>query len=110
MNAKTAAATAALLGAAVGSTYVGLDESHDAYVLTAVDAGSECVVPDCRGWGGWDERHAPVDCLGIGVMGEADGGPRWNGCVSQPRAYMTGGQCLPSACVLPAGVDPLKKM
>ena len=110
MTPKTISATVAVSLASVTGGYVALDQSSATYVITSVDGGADCLVPDCRAWGGWDERHAPVDCRGVGPLGEPDGGPRWIGCVSRPREAMAGSQCIPAVCVVTAGVNPLEKV
>lgn len=81
--------------------------------LVTRDAGAECVIPDCRrvtGRLGWDSSHEAVDCLGVGPLGEADGGPRWRGCSVLPRAYSTGTACVASRCTVVAGEDPLSEV
>jgi hypothetical protein len=117
MNPKTITAAVAVSLASVTGGYVALDQSSATYRLIDPDVGvatesrpNGCLVPDCRGWGGWDEHHAEVDCRGTGPLGLPDGGPRWLGCVSEPAEAMTGKACLPSVCALAAGVDPLEKV
>lgn len=55
--------------------------------VTRVRAASKYVIPDCRKPdGGWDDHHAPVDCV------ELDGG--WRGCNVALRSQRVGTQCL----------------
>jgi hypothetical protein len=77
----------------------------DACVLSACDSlcaaatpirveTPTCRVPDCRtADGGWDEAHAPVDCLS-----SLGGAPAWRGCNVIPSAYASGAQCVPVEC------------
>lgn len=78
----------------------------------AADAGTECVVPDCRtllGRGAWDPQHEPVDCLAGGPY--AGGGvPAWRGCTVFRAEYAVGTRCLPSRCAVTAGEDPLEEV
>ena len=80
MNTKTIAGSIALTLAAAGAGYV--ETRPTVFLVTSTDGGSGCVIPDCRSRllpSGWDEQHAPVDCLAGGpyAMG---GPPRWRGC------------------------------
>lgn len=71
------------------------DKWQDAQPFAVVRAVSTHVIPDCRDEGGrWDDKHAPVDCLGVGPFGNQDGSPRWRGCNVTPREYATGAACL----------------
>lgn len=55
--------------------------------VTRVRTASKYVIPDCRRPdGGWDDHHAPVDCV------ELDGG--WRGCNVALRSQRVGTQCL----------------
>lgn len=75
-----------------------------------------CVLPNC--WtladGGWDDNAgapghtAAPNCMGIGPLGQRDGGPRWNGCNVIPSQYSTGTQCLPVECSVVAGDTPFE--
>jgi len=65
--------------------------------FTRVRSASSHVIPDCRSPdGGWDDNHAPVDCL----RRTEDGGTRWAGCNIIRRSEASGTQCLDS----PTGV------
>jgi hypothetical protein len=68
----------------------------DSNPFTRVRTASKHVIPDCReADGGWNDNHAPVDCLGTGQFGAWDSGaPEWRGCGVLPRALSTGTQCL----------------
>ena len=77
----------------------------------AVDAGTECVVPDCRtllGRGPWDDGHKPVDCLAGGPYALPDGRPVWRGCSIIRAEFAVGSSCLPARCSVVAGEDPLE--
>jgi hypothetical protein len=105
MNSKPIIAALAL--AAAGVTYVGTRPT--AFLVTSVDGGTGCVIPDCRDRllpSGWDEQHAPVDCLAVGpyAMG---GPPRWRGCAVMAAEYAVGTECLQARCSVTAGDDPL---
>lgn len=79
----------------------------------AADAGTECVVPDCRtllGRGQWDDRHEPVDCLAGGPYAPPDAGPVWRGCTVFRAEFAVGSRCLPSRCEITAGEDPLEEV
>lgn len=82
--AKTAKGDEAyVMTAGAGSTWVVLDESP-------------CVIPDCStADGGWDDDHAPVDCV-FQYPGESR---RWRGCNVGAAVYSSGAACLPSACL-----------
>lgn len=109
--------TAAVVTLSAGATVTtaALDANRPpptALVTRDAGAASACVIPDCRrvtGRLGWDSNHEAVDCLGVGPLGEADGGPRWRGCNVGPRQYMRGAACLPSRCTVIAGEDPLRE-
>jgi hypothetical protein len=105
MTPRTLAASAAIaLGAATG--YV---ETRPTQFLVTADAGTECVIPDCRNRllpSGWDEQHAPVDCLAGGPY-SAGGPPRWRGCSVMAAEFAVGAECLPARCSVVAGEDPL---
>lgn len=75
----------------------------DAVPVTIARSSSRYVIADCRDPdGGWDDKHAEVDCRAIGARGLPDGGPRWFGCNVLPRSVAVGTQCLdaPSGVVL----------
>lgn len=77
----------------------------------AADAGTECVIPDCRtllGRGPWDPQHEPVDCLAGGPYAPPDAGPVWRGCSVLRAEFAVGSRCLPSRCEVTAGEDPLE--
>jgi hypothetical protein len=78
------------------ATFSGVCAKWDAgNPFTRVRSASHFVIPDCRNTdGGWNDNHAPVDCLAAGARGLLDGGPRWFGCNVLPRASATGTQCL----------------
>lgn len=113
MNPKTLTA-AAVLSVATAGTGAYLDANRPPLALRiSVDAGAECVIPDCRtllGRGAFDPAHEPVDCLATGpyAMG-ADGGV-WRGCSVFRAEYATGTACLPSRCSVVAGEDPLEAL
>lgn len=109
MNTKTIAGSIALTLAAAGAGYV--ETRPTVFLVTSTDggSGSGCVIPDCRSRllpSGWDEQHAPVDCLAGGpyAMG---GPPRWRGCSVFAAEYAVGSECLPARCSVVAGADPL---
>lgn len=108
MNPKTIAASIAVTLASAG-TYVGTRPTE--FLVTAVDGGAPtgCVIPDCRSRllpSGWDEQHAPVDCLAGGPYSQG-GPPRWRGCSVMAAEYAVGAECLPALCSVVAGEDPL---
>jgi len=107
MNTKTIAGSIALTLAAAGAGYV--ETRPTVFLVTSTDGGSGCVIPDCRSRllpSGWDEQHAPVDCLAGGpyAMG---GPPRRRGCSVFAAEYAVGSECLPARCSVVAGADPL---
>lgn len=113
MNPRLATALASLAVAAVG-TGAALDANRPHLALRiALDAGTECVIPDCRtllGRGAWDDQHAPVDCLAGGPYAPSDAGPVWRGCTVFRSEYAVGAACLPARCSVVAGEDPLEVM
>lgn len=102
---------AAVSIAGVG-TVTALDANRPQLALRiALDAGTECVIPDCRtllGRGAWDEQHAPVDCLAGGPYAPPDAGPVWRGCTAFRAAHAVGFACLPVRCSVVAGENPLE--
>jgi len=105
MNSKSIIAAIAL-ASGVG-TYAVTRPTE--FLVTSTDGGTGCVIPDCHSWlllSGWDEQHAPVDCLAGGpyAMG---GPPRWRGCSVMAAEYAVGSECLPARCSVTAGDDPL---
>ena len=112
MKQKAQAVVASVVLALGG--VAGLDTFRpDAHTLLQQRADGGCVVPDCRTWfgrGAWNPAHEPVDCVGVGHLAMGADGGRWRGCVVMPAAYAKGGQCLPAACELPAGLDPFAEM
>lgn len=111
MNRLAPLAAALALAAAGTGTY--LDGHRPApRILVALDAGTECVIPDCRGFlgrGAWDEAHAPVDCMAVGPY-SPDGGPVWRGCVVMRAEYAVGTACLPARCSVIAGENPVQEV
>lgn len=78
-----------------GTAFVarGVDKGED--VLVVLEQ-TPCVIPDCSmPDGGWDDQHAPVDCL-FQYPGEPQ---RWRGCNVGARVYSSGAACLPAACL-----------
>lgn len=110
---KRLASVLAAVSLAAAGTGTYLDANRPApRILVALDAGTECVIPDCRtllGRGAWDEAHAPVDCMAVGPY-SPDGGPVWRGCVVFRAEYATGNQCLPSRCGVVAGENPMQEV
>lgn len=103
------ATKAGAVAVALGAALLGVDAAFPPRILAVMrGADGGCVIPDCRTLGGrgpWDDA-AEVDCRFVGPY-SADGGPRWRGCAVGRAEYAVGTACLPSACELPAGVDPL---
>jgi hypothetical protein len=100
-------AVAAVVGVAAG-TYV--ETRPRAFLVTSTDGGTGCAIPDCRSSlhvDGWDERHAPVDCLAGGPYSRG-GPPVWRGCSVFAAEFAVGSECLPSRCSVVAGEDPLE--
>lgn len=113
MNRHLAAALASLSVAAIG-TGAALDSNRPPLTLRiALDAGTECVIPDCRtllGRGAWDDQHAPVDCLAGGPYAPPDAGPVWRGCTVFRGEYAVGAACLPARCSVVAGENPTEEL
>ena len=110
-QALTAVAVTLSAGATV--TTAALDANRPpSRALVTLDAGTECVIPDCRrltGRLGWDPSHEPVDCLATGPYAQG-GAPAWRGCSVVRREYSTGTACVPARCSVIAGEDPLSEV
>jgi hypothetical protein len=107
MTPRTLAASAVLALTAAGGAYV--ETRPTRFLITSVDGGTEWVIPDCRSRlqpTGWDERHAPVDCLASGPYARG-GPPVWRGCSVFRAEYALGSECLPARFSVAAGEDPL---
>lgn len=107
MSTKSISAVVAFTLAAVGGAYI--ETRPTTFLVTSVDSGTECVIPDCRDRllpSGWDSNHAQVDCLAGGPY-SMGGPPRWRGCSVLRGEYAAGTECLPARCSVVAGEDPL---
>jgi len=108
MTPRTITAAVALtIAAANGVGYVATRPTT--FLVTSTDGGTGCVIPDCRNRllpTGWDEQHAPVDCLATGPYAQG-GSPRWRGCSVMAAEYAVGAECLQARCSVVAGQDPL---
>ena len=107
MTPRTITAAIAVTLASAGTAYV--ETRPTQFLVTSTDAGTGCVIPDCRNRllpTGWEEQHAPVDCLASGPY-SMGGPPRWRGCSVFAAEYAVGSQCLPARCSVVAGEDPL---
>lgn len=98
-KARVEAFEASLVAFDGGSAFVApvdIEDGGKAYV--ALDE-SPCVIPDCTDEdGGWDNNHAPVDCV-FQYPGEPQ---RWRGCNVGARIYASGTQCVEAACLVRA--------